>query len=331
MHAHVGSIRCETGPGGIGTQFAIELPPRLSNISKQTMSLSRVILILVLFLAGILNAQEQIPKFEDVVAVTIVNLYTSVRDSKGRPVYGLKQEDLTLFINGKRQTITNFSADITEPLNIVFLLDVSGSMGMRGKFDTARSFIRAVIEKLSPEDQVALMIFADGEVEMLVEFTKDKTKLVDRAELLKAYGGTALRDAVAYCHRLLIHNVGKKGVLLLSDGVDNNSDLTLKEAMNVASKVELPIYTFELIRSNWIEEDRDNQDIDEFPLKAFAEATGGLYFTVDEASSENISKACAKIFEDLKYQYYIGYMPKDSKSSYGKVELKTKDEEQSQS
>lgn len=283
------------------------------------------LILVILAAVNLFGQQSETPNFSDEVSVSVVNLYASVRDSKGRPVYGLKQGDFSLFINGKHQQITNFSADITEPLNIVFLLDVSGSMRMLNKFETAKSIIHKICGMLDPEDEVALMIFADKEVEMLVDFTKDKKHMLDRMDQLKAYGGTALRNAVAYCHRLLIENVGKKGVLLLSDGLDNRSDLPLTEALGIAAQVELPIYTFELVQSQFVQEQKDGEEIDVAPLKAFAEATGGLYFTLEEASPKDISKACAKIFEDLKYQYYIGYMAHSDENSYGRVDLRTKD------
>ena len=287
------------------------------------------VVVFVLLLPFDLPSQEeippdQLPTISAEVSVSIVNLYATVRSSKGRPIYSLTQDDFTLFINGKKQEISHFSNDITEPLNVVFLLDVSGSMRLLDKFDTAKNIIKAIIEKLTPDDEVALMIFADGEVEMLVDFTKDKKALISRMDQLKPYGGTALRNAIAYSHRLLIEQIGKKGVLLLSDGLDNRSDLPLEQAVQMAANVEVPIYTFELIRSKWIDEAQTEQDIDVLPLKIFAESTGGLYFTLEEASAEDIDKACSKIFEDLKYQYYIGYTPQGT-VSYGKVELKTKD------
>ena len=110
----------------------------------------------------------------------------------------------------KTRDHTLFRTDITEPLNIVFLLDVSGSMRLLDKFDTAKNIIKAIIAKFTPDDEVALMIFADGEVEMLVEFTKDKKALIERMEQLKPYGGTASRNAIAYSHRLLIQANWKK-------------------------------------------------------------------------------------------------------------------------
>jgi VWFA-related protein len=169
-----------------------------------------------------------------------------------------------------------------------------------------------------------LLIFADGEVELLVDFTTDKQRLVHRMDQLKAYGGTALRNAVAYCSRLLVSSIGKKGVVLLSDGVDTRSDLSLEQAMEMAARVELPIYAFELIRSKWASEGKE-QDVDELPLKAFADATGGLYFSLDGTYHQDLGTACFQIFEDLKYQYYIGYTPGGAHSSYGRLELKTKD------
>jgi VWFA-related protein len=299
------------------------------------------ILLLIFLCPGSGNSQQplqnsqqlEIPKFTQEVSVSIINLYASVRTSKGRPVYGLQEGDFSLYIDGKPQAISNFSGDITEPLNIAFLLDVSGSMRMLDKLETAKGIIRGVVSRLEPNDEVALMIFADGAVELLVDFTKDKQKMLNRMDQLKAYGGTALRDAIAYCHRLLIENVGKKGILLLSDGVDTRSDLTLDQATSQAAKIEVPIYTFELIKSKFageVEEDKEKQkDVDELPLRAFAESTGGLYFRLgDEHSQEELESACLKIFEDLKYQYYIGYTPEqNSDGSYGKVVLKTKNPE----
>lgn len=268
--------------------------------------------------------QEEIPHFSADVSVSIVNLYASVRDEDGRPVHGLKQTDFSLYVDERYQKITNFSADITEPLNLAFLVDVSGSMGMLHKFDTAKRIIQGLVQRLGRDDEVALLIFADGEVELLIEFTKDKQRMLDRLEKLKPYGGTALRNAVAYCSRLLIQNVGKKGIVLLSDGVDTRSDLTMEEATRMAAAVEIPIYAFELIRSKWVEEGKKEKDVDVLPLMETAKATGGLYFTLDPSVGEDLNLATAKIFEDLKYQYYIGYVPEGSHSSYGKVELKTK-------
>jgi len=284
----------------------------------------KTVILMILYAVSPVFAQSNIetPKFSDQISVSLVNLYASVRDSKGRPVYALKQDDFTLFEDGRRQTITNFSADITEPLNIAFLLDVSGSMQYLRKDDIAKGIIRNICGRLGPEDQVALLIFADKEVELLVDFTTDKQAVIHRMEKLEPYGGTALRNAIAFCHRLLIQSVGKKGVLLLSDGVDTRSDLSLKEAIQHAAAVELPIYTFELVRSKWVEEGME-REVDDLPLKAFAEGTGGLYFSMDQLSAEEeITKACEKIFEDLKYQYYIGYVPDGGHSAYGRLELK---------
>jgi VWFA-related protein len=285
----------------------------------------RIFGFLCLFLCAgtALTAQDNEPSYSEAVSVSLVNLYASVRNEKGRPVYGLTQKDFTLAVSGKKQTITNFSADITEPVNIAFLLDVSGSMRMLDKFEIAKEIIRKVIAKMGPEDEAELIIFADNQAELLVPFTGDKQKIIYRMDQLKAYGGTALRDALAYCHRLMIEAVGKKGVVLLSDGVDNRSELTLEQATTQASQVELPIYAFELIKSKWVEDTKE-KTVDELPLRSFAEATGGLYFSMDVPSDEEVGKACAKIFEDLKYQYYIGYMPKASSLSYGRIELKTK-------
>ena len=263
----------------------------------------RSIFLFALLVCSMLAAQTelQLPQFTDSVSVSLVNLYASVRTAKGRPVSGLKKQDFTLYEDGKLQQISNFSSDVTEPVNIAFLLDVSGSMRMLDKFEVAKNIVCDISARLAPDDQVALLIFADGEVEMLVDFTNDKQRLIHRMDQLKAYGGTALRNAVGYCSRLLITSLGKKGIVLLSDGVDNRSDLTMDQTIQLADKTESPIYAFELIRSKWANEGKDDKqmEVDEYPLKAFADVTGGLYFTMDQDFHLDIREACLKIFEDL--------------------------------
>ena len=170
------------------------------SLSLKSMLLSRILLVILLFPCLIFaqEQQEEIPHFTEDVSVSIVNLYASVRDDDGRPVHALKQEDFSLYVDGQKQTITNFSADITEPLNLAFLVDVSGSMGMLHKFETAQRIIHGMVGRLGKEDEVALLIFADGAVERLIDFTKDKQKMLDRLSKLKPYGGNALRNAVGY-------------------------------------------------------------------------------------------------------------------------------------
>ena len=121
--------------------------------------------------------------------------------------------------------VTHFSADRV-PISLGIVLDVSGSMATLNRFDIAKRIIRALVSRLKKGDQVALLIFADSMVELLVDFTTDQQRMVERMEKLQPYGGTALRNAVAYCSRLLIENVGKKGIVLLSDGVDTRSEIS---------------------------------------------------------------------------------------------------------
>ena len=162
-----------------------------------TKAIRYLLISAVLLVALPLFSQQQktqqspadVPTFSQEMSVSIVNLYASVRDKKGRPVYGLKQDDFSLSVDGKPQQITNFSSDITEPVNIAFLLDVSGSMRYSNKFDIAKDVVRSVIQRMGKDDQAALIIFADGEAQMLVDFTTDKDAVLKRMDKLKAYGG----------------------------------------------------------------------------------------------------------------------------------------------
>jgi len=269
--------------------------------------------LLVILCAAALNAQqsqpEELPTYSETVDVSVINLYASVTDGKGRPVYGLKKEEFTLFQGGKQQAIDYFSADTTEPVTMILMLDTSGSMRLQNKFDLARDMIRGIVDKLRAEDEVALVTFGNDQVLPLISLTRNKKQILQKLDTIMPAGPTALWDAIVYCQKKLAENYGKKAIVLLTDGFDTRSEGTFEAAVKEASKVELPIYVFEIA----VPEDAELKEEDYFdsPLARFAEVTAGLHFLLDPEEEKDIEKATAKIVEELKYQYYFGYSSSD--------------------
>lgn len=237
------------------------------------------------------------------VEVSLVGLYASVRDSKDRPVKGLKKEDFVLTDKGKPLEIAQFSGDPSEAASVAFLLDTSGSMRVGEKYDAAQRLVDTVLEKLAADDEASLITFADEKVQTLVDLTKDKTQISNKLAGQKLWGPTALWDAIVFSQKLVIQSYGKKAIVLISDGFDNRSENIFQRAVEEASKVQLPVYVCEISVPEDAEAREEHFDS---PLKAFAEATGALHFEVDGEDDKQIKKVAERLVEELRFQYYLG-------------------------
>jgi len=246
---------------------------------------------------------------EQEVAVRLVLLPASVEDRRGRIVTGLKAGDFKLTDESVPQQIKYFSVESDEPVAIAFVLDVSGSMRQSGKIESAKEAIRFFVDQLRPQDRYALICFADDQVSWVTEFTSDHQRFVERLMVQEGYGQTALNDAVAAIPKLVDESTnGRKAIVLITDGVDNASKLTLEQAVVTARKVEVPIFTVGFSTLPW--EDRKRvRDLgfNMAVLQLFADETGGALFVVQDP--DEMKEAVSRISTDLRYQYLIGYTP----------------------
>ena len=246
---------------------------------------------------------------EQEVAVRLVLLPASVEDRRGRPVTGLKARDFSLIDENVPQTIKYFSVESEEPVSIAFVLDVSGSMRQSGKIRAAKEAIRFFVDQLRPQDRFALICFADDQVSWVTEFTADHERFLERLMVQEGYGQTALNDAMAAIPKLVDESTaGRKAIVLITDGVDNASKLTMEQSVVMARKVEDPIFAVGFSTLPW-ERRRRAEDLgfSLAVLRLFAEETGGALFVVQDP--DELKEAVARIATDLRHQYLIGYSP----------------------
>jgi Ca-activated chloride channel family protein len=252
----------------------------------------------------LLRIQEQ-----EEIAVRLVLVPVSVEDKKGRVVTGLKAGDFQLKDEKVPQTIKYFSVENDEPVSIAFVLDVSGSMRQSGKLGAAKEAIRFFVDQLRTKDRFALICFADEQVSWVTPFTSDRTNFLDRLAVQEGYGQTALHDAVAATPKLVDEQTsGRKAIVLITDGVDNASRLSVHEAVATARRVEVPIYTVGFTTLPW-EEKKKAQDFgtNMAVLQLFADQTGGDMFVVQDP--DELKEAVDHISTNLRHQYLIGYSP----------------------
>jgi VWFA-related protein len=183
------------------------------------------------------------------------------------------------------------------PLSVVITLDTSGSMAKRMKETQAAA--KSFLDTLGSNDSAQVVSFA-REVKRLTTMSTNRQAAREAIGSIMARGDTALYDALYESIQLVKDRTGRKAIVLLSDGVDDDgtgkplSKRTVKEVIGLARAVNVPIYVLGL-----------GTDIDEAVLTEVAKATGALYFNAPQA--RELTALYAKIGEQLSGQYAISY------------------------
>ena len=291
-----------------------------------------LLLALVTAAANPLTSQEPQKKPGDIrvdVTVTAISIAVTVQDKGGKYINNLEAKDFAVYENTDKRAITYFNHNFMSPLSLTVLLDVSGSMGVLNKLEEVKVGIRDMITKeLRPNDEVSLLIFADGQVEVAAPFSTDRTAFLSTLEKLQPFGQTALNDAVAVSPEFANrgHNE-KRALLLVTDGVENDSRVTPEEAVEIARRVDIPIYTigYKIPLSDQLLKmlKRGKAVTSEgivATLDRFSRATGGKAVFVNEPSE--MYQAMRELKQEQSHQYLIGYTSyKDLSGAYRRIRV----------
>ena len=257
--------------------------------------------------------------------VNLVDVLFTVLNRRNKLVPDLDRSDFKVLDDGNPQDIRYFSRQTDLPLRIGMLLDTSNSIRDRIKFeqDAAVNFLYSVIRR--GKDQAFVMTF-DDEPQILQTFTGDTGALRDQIVATRAGGGTAVYDAIYdACVKELSHpprppgdqpDVVRRVMILISDGEDNLSDHTRTEAIEMAQRTSVVIYTIST-STEWIQLSQTD------PLKAadrkmhltegdrvladLAEETGGRAFFPYHV--DDLDQSFQDIGDELRNQYSITYNP----------------------
>src|SRR5215467_3341245 len=246
---------------------------------------------------------EKIPTVR--VRTDEVNVVFTVVDKDERFVRDLKQDQFKVLDNRlPPRQIMNFAAQTDLPLHVGLLIDASNSIRDRFKFeqDAASEFLYEIIR---PKTDRAFVLAFDEVVDVTQDFTGDLDKLRTGIQSIRAGGGTALWDAVYYsCRDKLMKEPAssavRRAIILVSDGDDNESRVYRQEAVEMAQRAEVVIFTISTsLMSNHTKGDEN--------LKILAEATGGRAFF--PVKLDDVVAAFTDIQDELRSQYMISYRP----------------------
>jgi len=238
------------------------------------------------------------------VDVTRVSMLFTVTDKKGRFVTDLSRDDFEVLEGKKAQTIQEFTAESDLPLRLGILIDTSNSVRDRFRFeqDAAAEFLRTVMRARVDK---ALLVRFDTKAELVTDLVDDPVKLEAGIRSLRPGGGTALYDAVFYACRDKLaldqpRTKFRRAIVIVSDGDDNQSDYTRDQALEMAQKADVVIYS---ISTNRTGADTDGDKV----LKYLTSETGGRAFFPFQV--EDMAQSFENIANELRHQYNLLYRP----------------------
>jgi len=261
------------------------------------------------------------PTTRIILDVTRVNMLFTVTDKKGRFVTDLTKDDFQVFENKKPQAIAEFTAETDLPLRLGILIDTSNSIRDRFKFEqeAAVSFIQSVVHMGHDK---AMVVSFDTSAELVADLIDDTQKLEGAIRGLRPGGGTALYDAIYFACRDKLskdqpRHKFRRAIVIVSDGDDNQSQVTRDQALEMAQKADVVIYA---ISTNIMRIETDGDKI----LKYLTSETGGQSFFPFKV--EDLEQSFENIANELRHQYNVFYRPEPLKADglYHTVELKVK-------
>jgi Ca-activated chloride channel family protein len=245
--------------------------------------------------------------FEEEVSVAWILVPVTVRDRRGY-VRGLDRRDFRLEVDGRPVAFADFEQRGEAPWSLVFLQDLSGSMGVGGRVESSQEAARYFLDRSREGDEVAIATFASGFTTVDVPFTEDLGVAREAVATWEGWGKTALHDAVARLPEISSssRNV-KRAAILITDGVDNASAVTPAAARELVRRAELPVYVLGLESGDPFMLDESGKKVYRYAdvLNLLAAMTGGRYFSI--GGPDDLKEACAAIAEDLRYQYVLGF------------------------
>ena len=289
------------------------------------------------------NAQDQDQSLETLkVRVNVVQLFYNVKDKKGGLIPSLTKDDFELYEDGKPQTIKYFTAESNLPLTLGILIDSSGSQ-MR-VLEMEKEVGGAFLNDILREKDEAFVIDFDVNVDLLQDFTNDVRRLkaaLNKGKINTGGGGgslpglgggpvptsnprgTLLYDAVYLAaHDELSHEVGRKAMILLTDGEDQGSQLRIRDAIEAAQKSDSICYVLLIADRGFYGGFGYSGDSE---MKKLAGETGGRVIEVGN-KMDKLKEAFDQIAKELRSQYNIGYTPTNTAldGTFRKVELRSK-------
>lgn len=281
------------------------------------------------------------------VDVELINILFTVKTKKGgQLIPNLEKANFSITEDGKPQTIQRFSRETDLPLTLGLLIDISASQ--ERLIDTERQAASAFFSSVLRKKDEAFLISFGKSTELLQDYTSSAKQLTAAMRDLQGDGqppmvgrnpipvntgpipqigspkGTLLYDAVYLASdEKLKSEVGRKALILITDGEDQGSTYNIKTAIEHAQKADAIIYSIFYVDRAFYSRGMFGGGGGESELRKMSEETGGKVFTV--SNKHPLNEIFNQIQEELRNQYSIGYSSTNPKrdGSFRRIEIKT--------
>lgn len=254
------------------------------------------------------------------IKTDLVTLTLTVTDPYGRYVSGLGKSNFSITDNNQEQDITYFS-DSDSPVSVGIIFDVSGSMSGT-KISRARKALERFVSTSHPNDEYFLIAF-NSRAQLLMDRTRDGEAVLRKLTLVQPKNNTALYDAVYLgIDRVTRGSHQKRALLIISDGQDNASRYNFGEVRRLMKESDVVTYAVGIMDRG------DSSSMLGMQGQAFLDeltsVTGGKAFYPQ--TDVEMDEIFERIALELRYQYSIGYIPKDFQADgkWRKVKVKVK-------
>jgi len=227
---------------------------------------------------------------------------------RGKSVTDLASSDIQVRDNRLApDTVLKFRSEKELPLRLGLVIDTSNSVTDRFKFEQAAAvqFLQKVVT--GPDDQ-AFVVGVNNSVLLVQDFTSDQARMAHAIEELAPSGGTALWDAVNFASEKLVSRAEAQSVarvmVVISDGADNSSNITLKEAIAGAVRREIAIYT---VSTRDAINEQESAMLGDRALQTLSELTGGAAYRPGSVS--RLQGSLSELQEVIRSRYLISYRP----------------------
>jgi len=275
--------------------------------------------------------QQQQGQFKIGIEVNMVTVPVTVRKPAGGFIKGLPKSAFHITEDGEQQEILTFAQEGV-PTRIALVLDISGSV--RQEWGTIKSATRKFVENLKPEDEFSIVTF-NTETRLKMDWGHKADRLDDVLSSIYCKDNTNLWDTIyVVAHDLFKGITDKKAMIIMSDGLDNNSSVSFKDALDAGVHSEAALYVVsktQAVREHYLYELHQQGVYAGIPEQEFMQADLALRKLAYETGGRvlypnnfgQLDNVYAEVDEELRNQYSLGYIStkvaKDG--SYRKIEV----------
>lgn len=245
-------------------------------------------------------------------SIDLVQVRAVVRDRRGRFVNGLTKKDFEVIDGGHFRPLVDLQFDSSAPIRVALLFDVSGSMSVASKLESAVIAARHFLSGMTPGDEAAVFAF-DRSLREVQAFTNDRDAIERAFAGLRAYGQTSIFDAAAdTASRISPDRSRRQAIVIVTDGIDTSSRMTAEQVSAIASAIDVPIYVFAVVSP--IDHDGMRDALTSRSPRETDTALGRLAFwtggsTHVSSTPAHASVAAREILGELRHQYLLAFEP----------------------